>query len=62
MSPLRGKASAMGGRMSRVASGKLFVLIITNFVDMVGLLMMHPTDAVLRARHGGRRARMSRFS
>ena len=42
MSPLRGKASAMGGRMSRVASGKLFVLIITNFVDMVGLLMIIP--------------------
>jgi multidrug resistance protein len=28
--------------MSRVASGKLFVLIITNFVDMVGLLMIIP--------------------
>ena len=32
----------MGGHMSRVASGKLFVLIITNFVDMVGLLMIIP--------------------
>jgi len=32
----------MSGRMSRVASGKLFVLIITNFVDMVGLLMIIP--------------------
>ena len=32
----------MGGRMSRVASGKLLVLIITNFVDMVGLLMIIP--------------------
>jgi MFS family permease len=28
--------------MSKVASGKLFVLIITNFVDMVGLLMILP--------------------
>jgi MFS family permease len=41
-SPLRGRASAVTGRMSRVASGKLFVLIITNFVDMVGLLMILP--------------------
>ena len=32
----------MTGRMSKVASGKLFVLIITNFVDMVGLLMILP--------------------
>src|SRR6476646_6154564 len=28
--------------MSKAASGKLFVLIITNFVDMVGLLMIIP--------------------
>jgi multidrug resistance protein len=28
--------------MSKVASSKLFVLIITNFVDMVGLLMIIP--------------------
>jgi multidrug resistance protein len=35
-------ALAMRGRVSRVASGKLFVLIITNFVDMVGLLMIIP--------------------
>ena len=41
-SPLREKGSTVGGRMSRVASGKLFVLIITNFVDMVGLLMIIP--------------------
>ena len=34
--------SAMRGRFSRVASGKLFVLIVTNFVDMVGLLMIIP--------------------
>ena len=39
---LRGRASAVTGRMSKVASGKLFVLIITNFVDMVGLLMIIP--------------------
>jgi MFS family permease len=32
----------MRGRFSRVASGKLFVLIVTNFVDMVGLLMIIP--------------------
>ena len=32
----------MTGRISEVASGKLFVLIITNFVDMVGLLMIIP--------------------
>ncbi|MFN2637225.1 MAG: MFS transporter [Gemmatimonadaceae bacterium] len=41
-SPLRERASAVSGRMSRAASGKLFVLIITNFVDMVGLLMIIP--------------------
>ncbi|HMG71268.1 MAG TPA: MFS transporter [Gemmatimonadaceae bacterium] len=39
MSPLRGKVA---GRMSKVASGKLFVLIITALVDMVGLLMIIP--------------------
>ncbi len=32
----------MRGRVSEVARGKLFVLIITNFVDMVGLLMILP--------------------
>ena len=30
------------GHVSRMASGKLFVLIITNFVDMVGVLMIIP--------------------
>src|SRR6476659_11421037 len=30
------------GHVPRMASGKLFVLIITNFVDMVGLLMIIP--------------------
>src|SRR3954447_26106466 len=34
--------SKMRGRISRVASAKLFVLIVTNFVDMVGLLMIIP--------------------
>jgi MFS family permease len=41
-SPLRERASAVTGRVSKAASGKLFVLIITNFVDMVGLLMIIP--------------------
>jgi MFS family permease len=41
-SPLRARASAVSGRVSRAASGKLFVLIITAFVDMVGLLMIIP--------------------
>src|SRR3979409_1602687 len=41
-SPIRSRASAMSGRMSKFASGKLFVLIITNFVDMVGVLMIIP--------------------
>ncbi len=40
--PLRGRASAVSGRVSKVASGKLFVLIITALVDMVGLLMIIP--------------------
>jgi len=35
-------ASVMRGRVSAMARGKLFVLIITNFVDMVGLLMVIP--------------------
>lgn len=32
----------MRGRISEAARGKLFVLIITNFVDMVGVLMIIP--------------------
>ena len=32
----------MRGRVSKVASGKLFALIVTAFVDMVGLLMIIP--------------------
>ncbi|GAC1484335.1 MAG: tetracycline resistance MFS efflux pump [Gemmatimonadaceae bacterium] len=52
-SPLRGKASAVTGRVSRVASGKLFVLIITNFVDMVGLLMIIPLMPFYAREMGG---------
>jgi MFS family permease len=52
-SPLRSKASAVGGRMSKVASGKLFVLIITNFVDMVGVLMIIPLMPFYAREMGG---------
>ncbi|HJQ10801.1 MAG TPA: MFS transporter [Gemmatimonadaceae bacterium] len=34
--------SRVGGHISRVANAKLAVLIVTNFVDMVGLLMIIP--------------------
>ena len=34
--------SRMSTRLSRVANAKLAVLIVTNFVDMVGLLMIIP--------------------
>src|SRR3954469_18550027 len=34
--------SGIRGRVSRAANAKLAVLIITNFVDMVGLLMIIP--------------------
>ncbi len=34
--------SAVRGKISEAARGKLFVLIITNFVDMVGVLMIVP--------------------
>jgi len=53
VSPLRGKASAVTGRVSKVASGKLFVLIITNFVDMVGLLMIIPLMPFYAREMGG---------
>ena len=43
----------MTGRMSRVASGKLSVLIITNFVDMVGLLMIIPLMPFYAREMGG---------
>jgi MFS family permease len=52
-SPPRGRASAVTGRMSRAASGKLFVLIITNFVDMVGLLMIIPLMPFYAREMGG---------
>lgn len=52
-SPLRGRASAVTGRVSKVASGKLFVLIITNFVDMVGLLMIIPLMPFYAREMGG---------
>src|SRR6202795_1602599 len=50
---LRARASAMGGRVSKVAGGKLFVLIITNFVDMVGLLMIIPLMPFYALEMGG---------
>src|ERR1700675_4384787 len=50
---LRARASAMGGRVSKVAGGKLFVLIITNFVDMVGLLMSIPLMPFYALEMGG---------
>jgi MFS family permease len=52
-SPLRSGASAVGGRMSKFASGKLFVLIITNFVDMVGVLMIIPLMPFYAREMGG---------
>ena len=52
-SPLRSRASAVSGRMSKVASGKLFVLIITNFVDMVGVLMIIPLMPFYAREMGG---------
>jgi MFS family permease len=39
--------------MSKVVSGKLFVLIITNFVDMVGLLMIIPLMPFYAREMGG---------
>lgn len=43
----------MTGRVSKAASGKLFVLIITNFVDMVGLLMIIPLMPFYAREMGG---------
>jgi len=43
----------VGGRMSKFASGKLFVLIITNFVDMVGVLMIIPLMPFYAREMGG---------
>src|SRR6266513_434563 len=45
--------SAMRGRVSRAASAKLAVLIVTNFVDMVGLLMIIPLMPVYAREMGG---------
>ena len=39
--------------MSKLASGKLFVLIITNFVDMVGVLMIIPLMPFYAREMGG---------
>ena len=51
-SPLRTRES-VSGRMSKFASGKLFVLIITNFVDMVGVLMIIPLMPFYAREMGG---------
>src|SRR2546423_10099445 len=45
--------SAMRGRVSRVASGKLFVLIVTNVVDMMGLLTIIPLMPFYAREMGG---------
>ncbi|MEA2761009.1 MAG: hypothetical protein QOD47_293 [Gemmatimonadaceae bacterium] len=50
---MRSGASSVGGRMSKFASGKLFVLIITNFVDMVGVLMIIPLMPFYAREMGG---------
>lgn len=52
-SPLRSRGLAVKGRVSRAASGKLFVLIITSFVDMVGLLMIIPLMPFYAREMGG---------
>src|SRR5947207_12818160 len=46
-------ASGLRGRVSRAASAKLFVLIVTNFVDMVGLLMIIPLMPFYAREMGG---------
>lgn len=46
-------ASKVRGHISRVASAKLFVLIVTNFVDMVGLLMIIPLMPFYAREMGG---------
>ena len=47
------KERGISGRVSKAASGKLFVLIITNFVDMVGLLMIIPLMPFYAREMGG---------
>jgi len=46
-------ASGLRGRVSRAASAKLAVLIVTNFVDMVGLLMIIPLMPFYAREMGG---------
>src|SRR5205814_7109902 len=41
------------GRVSRAANAKLAVLIVTNFVDMVGLLMIIPLMPFYAREMGG---------
>ena len=43
----------ISGRVSKAASGKLFVLMITTFVDMVGLLMIIPLMPFYAREMGG---------
>ena len=45
--------SRMSSRLSRVANAKLAVLIVTNFVDMVGLLMIIPLMPFYAREMGG---------
>ena len=45
--------SRMRGHISRVANAKLAVLIVTNFVDMVGLLMIIPLMPFYAREMGG---------
>src|SRR5919108_798863 len=45
--------SAIRGHISRVANAKLAVLIVTNFVDMVGLLMIIPLMPFYAREMGG---------
>lgn len=47
------KPRGISGRVSKAASGKLFVLIITSFVDMVGLLMIIPLMPFYAREMGG---------
>src|SRR6266567_5651922 len=45
--------SGIRGRLSRAANAKLAVLIVTNFVDMVGLLMIIPLMPFYAREMGG---------
>ena len=46
-------SSGLRGRVSRAANAKLAVLIVTNFVDMVGLLMIIPLMPFYAREMGG---------